>query len=230
VSKVELSSEKIMMPMDEKTFTTIESQRLVLRRFNDADLETFLAYLNDPHVARFQSWESYTEQQAREVIEQQKTLLPGMPGKWFTFALELKETGTLIGHVALKMLEDNQAEIGFTLAREAQGLGLAHEAAACVLDYVFEQLKLHRVVAITDCENERSIALLARLGMRREGHFVQNIWFKGRWGDEYLYAVLREEWLERRAARNAPLRFSPEQYSRALQVWEDDGGAARGMV
>lgn len=211
--------------MGEATFTKIESQRLILRRFNDADLEPFLAYLNDPYVARFQSWESYTEEQARDVIERQKTLLPGMPAQWFTFALELKETCTLIGHVALKMLEDNQAEMGFTLARRSHGKGLAHEAAACVLDYAFEKLKLHRVVAITDCENARSIALLDRLGMRREGHFIQNIWFKGRWGSEYLYAVLREEWLERRAVRDAPSQFSPEQCSRALQVWEDDGGS-----
>ena len=215
----------LIMPMDETAFTPIESQRLILRRFNDADLEPFLAYLNDPHVARFQSWESYTEEQARAVIEQQKTLLPGIQGKWFTFALELKEVGTLIGHVALKMLEDNQAEIGFTLARSAHGKGLAHEAAARVLDYAFKELKLHRVVAITDCENERSIALLKRLGMRREGHFIQNIWFKGRWGDEYLYAILREEWLERHTAPDALLQFSPEQCSRALQVWEDDGGS-----
>lgn len=211
--------------MGETTFTTIESQRLILRRFNDADLEPFLSYLNDPYVARFQSWESYTEQQARDVIEQQKTLLPGMPGRWFTFALELKETGKLIGHVALKMLEDKQAEIGFTLARAAHGKGLAHEAAACVLDYVFEKLKLHRVVAITDCENERSITLLGRLGLRLEGHFIQNIWFKGRWGDEYLYAVLQDEWLKNRATRDAFLRLSPERCSRALQVWEDDGGS-----
>jgi RimJ/RimL family protein N-acetyltransferase len=69
-----------------------------------------------------------------------------------------------------------------------------------VLDYAFEKLNLHRVIAITDCENERSIALLERLNMRREGHFIENIWFKGRWGSEYLYAVLREEWLARRVA------------------------------
>lgn len=183
--------------MSETTFTPIESQRLILRRFNENDLEPFLAYLNDPHVARYQSWESYTEQQARDVIEQQKTLVPGLQGKWFTFALELKETGTLIGHVALKMLDDQQAEIGFTMARSFHGKGLAFEAATSVIDYVFTKLKLHRVVAITDCENERSVALLGRLGMRREGHFLQNIWFKGQWGSEYLYAILREEWLER---------------------------------
>jgi RimJ/RimL family protein N-acetyltransferase len=68
-----------------------------------------------------------------------------------------------------------------------------------VLDYSFEKLKLHRVVAIADCENEKSVALLSRLGLRREGHFIQNIWFKGKWGSEYLYAVLGEEWLGRRA-------------------------------
>jgi len=184
------------MPTDhDAAFNAIESQRLILRRFDDADLEPFLAYLNDPLVARYQTWESYTEQQARNVIEQQKSLVPGLPGQWFTFAVEMKETGKLIGHVALKMLEDaQQAEIGFTFAREYHGRGLAFEAASCVLDYVFTKLGLHRVTAITDCENERSAALLGRLGMRREGHFIQNVWFKGKWGSEYLYAILREEW------------------------------------
>lgn len=180
-------------------FTSIESPRLTLRRFADADLEPFLAYLNDPEVARYQSWESYTEEQARAVIEQQKTRSPGLPGQWFTFALELKETGTLVGHVALRMLDDRQAEIGFTMARAFHGRGLACEAAARVLDYAFEELKLHRVTAVTDCENVKSAALLERLGMRREGHLIQNIWFKGRWGSEYLYAILRDEWLKRSA-------------------------------
>jgi RimJ/RimL family protein N-acetyltransferase len=186
--------------MREATFTTLESERLLLRRFAESDLPQFLAYLNDPQVARYQSWESYSEPQARGVIEGQKDSDPGLPGRWFTFAVELKETGALVGHVALKTQEDTrQAEIGFTLAREFHGKGLAFEAAARVLDYAFTRLELHRVTAITDCENKKSAALLGRLGMRREGHFIQNIWFKGKWGDEYLYAVLREEWLRNHA-------------------------------
>ena len=187
--------------MDSTTFVNIESPRLVLRRFADRDLAAFLVYLNDPLVARYQSWESYTEQQAREVIEQQKGREPGRPGEWFTFAAELKETRALVGHVALSVKgnDPRQAEIGFTFAREYQGRGLAREAAERVLDYVFETLGLHRVVAVTDCENVRSAALLERLGMRREAHFVENIWFKGAWGSEYLYAILRREWQVRRA-------------------------------
>ena len=184
--------------MNKAPFTSLESERLLLRRFTEADVIPFLAYLNDPLVARYQTWESYTEQQAREVIEQQKNLEPGVPGKWFTFAVESKEEGLLIGHVALKMQDHQQAEIGFTFARAYHGKGLAFEATGKILDYLFTELGLHRVIAIADCENERSVALLKRLGMRQEGHFIQNIWFKGKWGDEYLYAILREEWLRSR--------------------------------
>lgn len=191
----------LLLFVRQTSFSTLETERLILRRFSDDDLAPFLAYLNDPLVARYQTWESYTEEQARDVIEKQKNLEPGLPGKWFTFAIELKETKKLVGHVALSVKEQDQqqAEIGFTLAREFHGQGLAREATACVLDYTFDVLGLHRVVAIADCENESSVNLLGRLGMRREGHFIQNIWFKGKWGDEYLYAILREEWLRKRA-------------------------------
>lgn len=186
--------------MNATSFTPLETERLLLRRFAERDLAPFLAYVNDPVVARYQTWESYSERKARDNIERQKHLTPGVPGQWFTFAVELKETGRLAGHVALKTEEDGrQAEIGFTFAREYHGRGLASEAAARVLDYAFDALALHRVTAITDCENRASVALLGRLGLRREGHFIQNIWFKGRWGDEYLYAVLREEWARARA-------------------------------
>ena len=185
--------------MNTATFSALESERLLLRRFDDRDLLPFLAYLNDPLVARYQTWESYSEQQARDVIEGQKNLEPGLPGQWFTFALELKETGALVGHIALKTQEDRrQAEIGFTFAREYHGKGLAFEATSRVLDHLFIKLEMHRVIAIADCENQRSVALLNRLGMRQEGHFIQNIWFKGKWGDEYHYAILREEWLKRK--------------------------------
>jgi RimJ/RimL family protein N-acetyltransferase len=90
--------------------------------------------------------------------------------------------------------------MGFALARGHQGRGLAREAAERVLAYAFDVLGLHRVVAVTDCENTRSAVLLERLGMRREAHFVENIWFKGAWGSEYLYAILRREWASRRGA------------------------------
>ena len=187
---------------DKKPFANVETQRLVLRRFADADLAPFLAYANDPLVSRYQSWESYTEAQARALIERQKAAEPGRPGEWFSFAVELKETREMVGHVSLSAgaVDVRQGEMGFAFARAHQGRGLAREAAERVLAYAFEVLGMHRVSAVTDCENARSVALLERLGMRREAHFVENIWFKGAWGSEYYYAVLRSEWAARPSA------------------------------
>ena len=182
--------------MSGRGFTRLESERLILRRFAGSDLEPFLAYRNGPLVARYQAWESCTEREATAMIEELKQLQPGTPGEWFQFAVELKETGALIGDCALKVEQNGrQGEIGFTLSREHRGKGYASEAVSCLLCYAFADLGLHRVVAITDQENRPSIALLERLGMRREGHFVRNAWFKGRWASEYLYAVLKDEWL-----------------------------------
>ena len=177
-------------------FTTLETARLRLRHFTDADLAPFMAYRNDPEVAKYQSWEGISESEACAFIQEQKELQPGGPGQWFQIAIELKETGMLVGDCALRIEEhdERQAEIGYTISRAYQRRGIASEAVSRVLEYAFVALGLHRVIAITDCENVASVALLERLGLRREAHFHQNVWFKGKWGDEYLYAMLQEEW------------------------------------
>ena len=185
--------------MAEREFSGLETERLVLRRFADSDLEPFLAYRNDPEVARYQSWESCTEREAASMIEGLRSQRPGTPGEWFQFAVQSRETGLLVGDCAMRVDKDGrQAEVGFTLSREHQGRGLATEAVSRLLDFAFGELGLHRVYAITDQENEPSFTLLERLGLRREGSFVDNAWFKGRWSSEYLYAVLKAEWLGRR--------------------------------
>jgi RimJ/RimL family protein N-acetyltransferase len=191
-------SERLTAPHG-RDFIPLEARRLRLRRFTDKDLTAFMAYRNDPEVARYQSWASIDEPEARAFIDAQKVVLPGTPGRWFQMAIELKETGALIGDCALKINADDprQAEIGFTLARQHQGRGFATEAVSRVITYAFQTFALHRVLAVTDAENVRSAALLERIGMRREGHFLKNVWFKGRWGDEYLFAILEDEWLRR---------------------------------
>ena len=172
------------------------TDRLVLRRFQESDLEAFLAYRNDPDVARYQSWTSTSREDAEVFLAGQRDLEPGTPGEWTQIALERREARGLIGDCALKVQAEDprQAEIGFTLARAWQGLGYGTEAVTALLDHLFGTLGLHRVFAITDAENAASAALLERVGMRREGHLVENIWFKGAWGSEFLYAILEREW------------------------------------
>ncbi|HEU0025615.1 MAG TPA: GNAT family protein [Ktedonobacterales bacterium] len=181
---------------DVPVFHTLETARLRLRRFIDADMPALLAYRNDPEVARYQSWETITESDARAFIIDQVDLQPGTPGSWFQFAIALKTTDALIGDCMLHVNDDDrpQGEIGYTLARAHQGQGYATEAIRAVLAYAFETLALHRVTATADCRNAPSFRLLERVGMRREGHFLQHAWYKGEWCDEYLYAILHSEW------------------------------------
>jgi len=187
--------------MGNAEFTRIESERLILRRFEDSDLTPFVAYRNDPEVARYQSWDSFDEREARAFIREMASGQPGEPGDWFQFAIESKELGGLVGDCALQVdgQEPYRAELGFTLASEHQGKGFASEAVSRLLDYAFESLDLHRIFAIADCRNKPSWTLLERVGLRREGHFLESVWFKGEWSDEYLYAVLKDEWLSKRS-------------------------------
>lgn len=174
----------------------LETGRLWLRRLERRDLPALLAYRNDPEVARYQGWgDGFTAGQAETMLAQQTELRPGTPGAWFRWMLEEKATGTVVGDCAMCVQGDpRQAEIGFSLAREHQGRGLAAEAVRRVLDHAFGELALHRVIAITDARNTAAAALLQRIGMRREAHFIQNVWYKGAWGDEFLFAILRSEW------------------------------------
>ena len=194
--------------MNDSDLLPLHTPRLTLRRFTEVDVLPFLTYRNDPAVARYQSWESCDLVEATEFIRSHQSLEAGVPGQWLQIAIVLKETNALIGDCALKVQaqDPRQAAIGVTLARQSQGRGFAIEALSCLLAVLFEGLKLHRVVADTDVENTASWTLLERLGLKREGHLRQSLWFKGRWADEYLYAILRAEWIKQsgRAAPSTP--------------------------
>jgi RimJ/RimL family protein N-acetyltransferase len=173
--------------------------RLLVRRFADADLDAFVAYRAHPDVERYQSWSGYTRDDGRALLTEMADLTPGTPGRWCQLAVEDRASGHLVGDLALHVDPDEPrlAEIGFSFAPEHQGRGLATEAVQGLLGFTFGTLGLHRVTAVTDVLNTRSAALLERVGMRREAHLVENVFFKGAWGSELLYAMLDREWAAR---------------------------------
>jgi RimJ/RimL family protein N-acetyltransferase len=187
--------------------------RLVLRRFAPEDAAAFRAYRSDPAVARYQGWDSCSEEEAIEFVRRQSVQPVGIPGEWLQIAIALKATNELIGDCALKVHahDPQQATLGGTFARSHQRRGYVPEAFTCLLDMVFLKMNLHRVIADTDVENTAAWKLMERLGLRREGHLHQSLWFKGRWADEYLYAILREEWLARRTTAGLATRGLPDR-------------------
>jgi RimJ/RimL family protein N-acetyltransferase len=174
----------------------LETDRLHIRHFQDSDLESFFAYRNDPEVARYQGWDvPFPREMALDFVEEMKAKDPAVQGQWFQAAIEEIATGEMVGDVAYFLKKENpQAYIGCTVTRSCWRKGYGQEALRRLLAYLFDELDLHRVVAITDVENVPSFNMLERLGFRREGHFVENLLFKGQWGSEYYYAMLKREW------------------------------------
>jgi len=175
----------------------LTTPRLILRPFQESDLEAFVAYRSDPDVARYQSWTvPYTLAQAIEFLQEMALAQVGKPGTWYQLAIERHSQPGIIGDCAFQRWADDehQAQIGFTFSRLYQKQGYATEAVHALLGYLFGELQLHRVTATCDAENIASFKLLERVGMRREAHFIENIWFKGAWGSEYGYALLHREW------------------------------------
>ena len=78
-------------------FARLLSPRLILRRFRDSDLVPFCGYRSDPRVARYQDWESWSEEDGRQFLERQMTLRPDVPGTWFQLATELARSGSPSG-------------------------------------------------------------------------------------------------------------------------------------
>jgi RimJ/RimL family protein N-acetyltransferase len=177
------------------------SPRLLLRRLERGDAEAIFSYRSRPEVARYQSWESYGPDDAARLIDGQLEMEPGVPGTWLQLAIVEQATGVLVGDCGLHCRKDDprQMELGVTLAPNHQRRGYATEALSCVIDFVFGALGKHRVSATTDSENHPAASLFRRLGFRQEAHFVEHLWFKGHWGSEFVFGLLRREWALRQA-------------------------------
>jgi RimJ/RimL family protein N-acetyltransferase len=174
----------------------LRSPLLLLRPLCAEDAAPLASYRSIPAVARFQSWESFNQADAVRLVADQAKVVPDTPGTWLQLAIVLSTSGKMIGDCGIHFRGDDfqQVELGVTMSPTHQGQGLATEALASVLGYVFDGLGKHRVTTVTASENHAAAALFRRLGFRQEAHYVENVWFKGAWGSEYLFALLRLEW------------------------------------
>ncbi len=186
--------------MPDEAFSEIATDRLVLRRFRIEDAQDLSAYRSEPDVARYQSWETpFSLAQARNFIEEMLGSDPDTEGSWFQFASVLRDTGQVIGDVAMLVLDGDpgSVEIGYALAPAHAGRGHASEAVAAIVDYAITQRGKHEVMAWTDTRNTRSIALLERLGFFRDTTSRQRTLFKGAWCNEDRYIMMAADWAAR---------------------------------
>ncbi len=169
----------------------IVTERLIIREFVEDDWDQVLAYTADPVVMKYIPEGVFTEEKARQfvLLHQSKNAK--------NYAVTLREGQALIGHIVFHpWFGEHTYEIGWVFHPGYQRKGYATEAAASTLNYAFTNLGLHRVVATCQPDNIASYRVMEKIGMRREGHFIQCIPREdGTWWDEYYYAVLKSEWV-----------------------------------
>lgn len=174
----------------------LTTERLLLRDFIKSDWEAVLAYQQDPLYLRYNEWTSRTPDEVRAFVQMFLDHQKQEPRIKFQFAVTLKPSGQLIGNCGLRRdsEEAHEADIGYELDPRFWGKGYATEAARAVLHFGFTQINLHRITAWCVAENTGSARVLEKLGMRQEGHLREHQYFRGRWWDTLLYAILYDEW------------------------------------
>lgn len=181
----------------------ITTERLVLRDFVTEDFEAFYAAAQDPEYRLFYSehelsrpfWEHIFARilaGAQAEVRRSYQLAICLPG------------GKLIGTCGVRTedAEHMQASYGCAISRPYWGQGLALEASRRLISYCFSRLPLHRIYAETNRENTRARRLAEKLGMRLEGELLQTRFFRGRWWDTAVYAILEQEWAEGRGTHS----------------------------
>lgn len=173
----------------------IETERLLLRPYREADIDVLHDIQSRPEVVRYLYWEPRTREKVEQVIRDSPSQIDG-EGSGLTLAIQPRGSDTMVGDVVLMYISEahRQGEIGFVLHPDHQGHGYATEAAREMLRLGFEQLGLHRIIGRLEARNSSSAAVLERLGMRLEAHLHENEWVKGEWQSELVYAMLATEW------------------------------------
>ncbi|HUZ00168.1 MAG TPA: GNAT family N-acetyltransferase [Thermomicrobiaceae bacterium] len=173
----------------------IDTERLVLREFREADWPAILAYWSDPRYQRYYPPEANVERAVRDLVGRIVAAQAEEPRRTWQLAI-VDRQGRLVGNAGVRVNDPVLAEgnIGYELSPEHWGRGYATEAARAMLDFGFRELSLHRVWAECVAENTGSAHVLEKLGMRQEARFREHEWFRDRWWDTLIYAILDYEW------------------------------------
>lgn len=153
----------------------IETERLILRQWQEIDLEPFAELNADPEVMRYFP-APLSREESDILVDRFKDIIAANKD-WGFWAIELKATKEFVGTVGLLYQVDRFdfspcTEIGWRLARSFWHQGIALEAATSTLNFAFNQLHLDEVVSFTSVHNTPSEDLMKRLGMVKQGGFM----------------------------------------------------------
>jgi len=181
---------------------TLETERLVLRDWQEADLDDFHAYCSNPNVGPAAGWAPHPNR------EHSRAILKSLMDKGETWAIVHKADGHVIGSVGLhpddlrtSVTNLKVRALGYVLSEDYWGQGLMTEAARRVLEYAFDTLWLDLLTVVHYPHNERSRRVVEKCGFCYEGTLRQaSQIYDGTVYDAVCYSLTRDEWRARWSA------------------------------
>jgi len=169
---------------------TMETERLILRRFAKSDASDILEYASDAETVEWLDWEGLkTEAEALKAIHDFYWSKPGI------YAIELREARKCIGCIDLRLIpEHDKASFGYVLNRGYWNKGYMSEALSALLKLCFESLKLNRVESKHYVGNGGSGKVMIKCGMLQEGLSIQEVLIKGVFRDSVFYGLTKSRW------------------------------------
>ena len=178
-------------------YPNLETERLLLTEIKDEDAKRYHDIRTNSRVIKFMDRDpdKDVEETLKKLREITKARLENKSVNW---GLRQKTTGEMIGDLGIWRLDNKhfRGEIGYSMHPDFYGKGLMTEALNRVLDYAFQDAKFHSLEANTHPDNERSIALLKRVGFKQEAYFTENYYYNGKFGDSRIFSLL-ERWRTR---------------------------------
>jgi len=176
----------------------LTSERLRAREWRDGDaVEVWRLVQDQPNI--FGPIGSIASQQDAERWVAQEVADKAAPVRIkYRFALELLDGGTLIGgsRVHIEDANNKMASIGMALHRPFWSQGFGTEVGMLMLEMAFDQLGVHRIEALVESTNERSLGLVRKAGFTREGKLRERIMDES-WIDTEVWSLLEHEWRAR---------------------------------
>jgi len=173
----------------------LETDRIIIRPITLADKSEVFEYRSDAETNKYQGWIPKTVDDVEIFIGKISKQIDE-PDTWYQFVIIEKKTHKIVGDMGLHFFDNDnrQVEIGCTLNKKFQNNGYATESVKLIIDYLFEKLNKHRIIASIDPDNKQSIRLVERVGFRKEAHFVESLLINGKWVDDLIYALIEKDW------------------------------------
>ncbi|HCJ01771.1 MAG TPA: N-acetyltransferase [Clostridiales bacterium] len=147
---------------------TIETERLILRRFHAEDAAAmYRNWASDPIVTEYLTWQPHQSVKDSEAVIS-LWLDSYKDGAFFQWAMEYKETGEPIGSIGVVDCneESQTAEMGYCMGRSYWGRGLMPEALKAIYNFLFDEVGVEKITAKHDSENPKSGRAMQKAGMR----------------------------------------------------------------